>query len=135
MNSKPTVSGGVIDFDLTEVESFRYTPVQQGIKTITVKKEATGYWVAYRKSKAKLHRRYIGVVENVTVEKLEGLAQDIDNEEKQLLSDTSKPVPKEKSVTNSVTEYATSEEVNQLRDELTALRSEVKEALVKLQAR
>lgn len=135
MNNKPTVSGGVIDFNLNEVESFRYTPVQQGIKTITVKKENTGYWVAYRKSKAKLHRRYIGVVENVTIDKLEEIAVDIDNEETQLLADTPKSTPKEKYVTNSVTEYATSEEVNQLRDELTALRSEVKEALVKLQAR
>ncbi|MCJ8281989.1 MAG: hypothetical protein MJK14_19625 [Rivularia sp. ALOHA_DT_140] len=135
MSNKPVVSGGVIHLELHKVESFRYEPVQQGIKTITVKKENTGYWVAYRKSKAKLHRRYIGVVENVTIEKLEELAQDIDNEANQLLSDTPKPAPKEKYVTESVTSYATSEEVNQLRDELTALRSEVKEALVKLQAR
>jgi hypothetical protein len=135
MNNKPTVTDGVIDFNLNEVESFRYTPIQQGIKTITVKKENTGFWVGYRRSKAKLHRRYIGVVENVTIEKLEEIAVDIDNEEQQLLADTPKSTPKEKYVTNSVTSYATSEEVNQLRDELTALRSEVKEALVKLQAR
>lgn len=132
METKPTVAGGVINFDLNEVDSFRYTPVQQGIKTITVKKENSGYWVAYRKSKVKLHRRYIGVTDNVKVDKLEELAQDIDREEKQLLANTPKAASKEKYLTNSVTQYATSEEVNQLRDELTALRNEVKQALVKL---
>lgn len=135
MESKPAVTGGVINIDLNEVDSFRYTPVQKGIKTVTVKKENSGYWVAYRKSKAKLHRRYIGVVENVTIDKLEEIAEDIDREEQQLLADTPKPAPKEKYVTDSVTSYATSEEVKQLRDELTALRLEVKEALGKLQAR
>lgn len=135
MESKPTVAGGVIDFNLNEVESFRYTPMQQGLKTFTVKKENSGYWVAYRKSKVKLHRRYIGLVGNVTTDKLEEIAKDIDNEELQLLTNTPKVTSKEQYVTNSVTDYATSEEVSQLRSEVTALRSEVKQALVKLQAR
>ncbi|MBE9217016.1 hypothetical protein IQ247_30925 [Plectonema cf. radiosum LEGE 06105] len=135
MSDKPVVTDGVIDFDLNAVESFRYTPMQQGIKTITVKRENTGYWVGYRKSRVKLHRRYIGVIENVTIHKLEEIAVDIDKEEQQLLVDSPKVTTQEKYVTNSVTSYATSEEVNQLRNEVTALRSEVKQALVKLQAR
>lgn len=135
MNNKPVVTGGVIDFDLNKVDSFRYTPVHEGIKTITVKKEKAGYWIGYRRSKAKLHKRYIGAVENVTSSELEKIAEDIDKEELQLLDGEPKPTTTASYVTDSVTSYATSDEVQQLRDELTALRSEVKEALVKLQAR
>ena len=103
-------------------KSFRYEPSETD-KSFTVRKEKPGYWIGYRKISGKLHKKYIGKTEDITLEVLEQAAKELDKP----------PQPKEKA-SKSATNYVTDNEVAQLRGELQALREEV-QALVKLKAR
>ena len=103
-------------------KSFRYEPSETD-KSLTVRKEKPGYWIGYRKISGKLHKKYIGKTEDITLEVLEQAAKELDKP----------PQPKEKA-SKSATNYVTDNEVAQLRGELQALREEV-QALVKLKAR
>jgi len=108
--------------------SFRYEPSSQ--PGFTVRLEKSVYWCAYRKAQGKLHKRYIGKVEEVTQERLEEIAV--------LLNEPAQPrLPKvTDKVTDktSVTKYATNEDIAQLWGALGELRQEVA-ALGKLKAR
>ena len=103
-------------------KSFRYEPLETD-KGFTVRTEKPGYWIGYRKISGKLHKKYIGKSEDITLEVLEQAARELDKP----------PQPKEKP-SKSVTNCVTDNEVTQLRGEVQALREEV-QALVKLEAR
>lgn len=103
-------------------KSFRYEPSETD-KGFTARREKAGYWIGYRKISGKLHKKYIGKSEDITLEVLEQAARELDKP----------PQPKEKP-SKSVTNCVTDNEVTQLRGEVQALREEV-QALVKLEAR
>lgn len=103
-------------------KSFRYEPLETD-KGFTARKEKPGYWIGYRKISGKLHKKYIGKTEDITLELLEQLAKELDKP----------PEPKQKAATDT-SNYVTESEVTQLRGELQALKEEV-QALVKLKAR
>ena len=100
--------------------SFRYesTSSQSGF---TCRVEKSGYWYGYRRVACKLHKRYIGKLEELTSERLEEIAV--------LLSEPLQP--REPKVTDkvvqtlSVTKYATNEDIVRLWQALAALREEI----------
>ena len=103
-------------------KSFRYEPLETD-KGFTVRTEKPGYWIGYRKISGKLHKKYIGKTEDITLELLEQAAKELNKP----------PAPKQKAAKDT-SNYVTESEVTQLRGELQALREEV-QALVKLKAR
>jgi hypothetical protein len=115
---------------LSQHSSFRFEP-QSEYPGFTARVEKSGYWYGYRKVSGKLHKRYIGKAEELTPERLEEIAA--------LLEQPPQPRPKVTQnvpVTpkdNCVTQYATTEDLAQLRSELAQLREEL--ALVKPKAR
>jgi DNA repair exonuclease SbcCD ATPase subunit len=133
MNKIATVVQGMLEIDssplielnstqwfewLNRHTSFRYEPKSE-IKGFTVRVEKAGYWYAYRKIKGKLHKRYIGKPEELTVERLEEIAV--------LLEEP--PQPRQKSVTekSAIKPSITSgnDDIAQLWQSLAELRSEV----------
>ena len=80
---------------LIDNKSFRYE--SNTFAPFTVRKEKSDYWYGYRKVAGKLHKRYIGRSLEVTQEKLESVAEDLDSP---ALLETHK-------VTQSVTEVVT----------------------------
>lgn len=114
---------------LASHNSFRYEPQSQETG-FTARAEKSGYWYGYRKISGKLHKRYIGKLEELTLERL--------NEVAVLLNEPQQP--REKKVTQEVTQdisvtmYATNDDITQLWRALAELRSEVV-ALGKLKAR
>ena len=144
----PIVAGGILEkengltVDLISEEwqewlhnskSFRYVP-NSDKPAFTARKEKSkqgdSYWYGYRKIQGKLHKRYIGKSEELTVEHLEEVADLLEQPtvKRQPLV-TEKP-----SVTKSLTRYVTFEEMAQLQAQLQALQQEVA-TLVKLKAR
>ena len=101
--------------------SFRYEPSETD-KGFTARKEKPGYWIGYRKISGKLHKKYIGKTEDITLEVLEKAAKKLDKHSQ----------PKQETATDA-SNYVTNEEFTKLREELQALREEV-QALVKLEA-
>lgn len=109
MGSIPIVTEGKLELDLQVIKSFRYEPYITDAKGFTARNEK-GFWYGYRKVAGKLRKRYISKTSEVSVKRLEQVALELDN----------LPSPNEKE-----TKYATSEEVNQLRIEVTYLREEI----------
>lgn len=109
--------------------SFRYEPITD-VTGFTARAEKSGYWYGYRKVSGKLHKRYIGKPEELTVERLEDIAQ--------LLLKPAQPRPEqvtqEISATATSTDSATNDDIARLWEALGQLRSEVA-ALGKLKAR
>lgn len=118
---------------LTQHSSFRYEP-QSAHPGFTVRVEKSGYWYGYRKVAGRLHKKYIGKTQELTIERLEEIAGQLEQP----------PQPREKVTQNKVTEsgvtqkvtenYATSDDIARLWQALETLRDEV-QALGKLKAR
>jgi len=96
------------------IGSFRFEPAGDG-KPYTVRKEASGYWYGCRKVAGKVRKKYIGKSSEVTMDKLEEIAEALEVP----------PVPR----ANKVAEVA---EVTQ--DRLTALELEVADLRKALEA-
>lgn len=135
MSKLPTVAQQMLEADGVIVElsspqwfdwvnkhvSFRYEPTST-TTGFTARAEKSGYWYGYRKVAGKLHKRYIGKAEELTVERLEEIAQ--------LLESPAQPRPEkvtqEISATAYVTNtYATKEDIGQLWDALAVIRFEL----------
>lgn len=128
-----TESGFTIELESSQwlkwsetVQSFRYCPLSSDAP-FTARREKD-YWYAYRKQQGKLHKRYIGKIEDLTINRLEEIAS--------LLNTPTEPrtKPANQSVTESVTHPATNDDIAQLWEALGQLRSSV-QALGKLKAR
>lgn len=143
MSKIPTVAQGMLSDDGVIIElsspqwldwvnkhaSFRYEPITD-VTGFTARAEKSGYWYGYRKVSGKLHKRYIGKPEELTVERLEEIAQ--------LLLKPAQPRPEqvtqEVSATATSTDSATNDDIARLWEALGELRSSV-QALGKLKAR
>jgi hypothetical protein len=143
MSKIPTVAQGMLSDDGVIIElsseqwfdwvnkhaSFRYEPITD-VTGFTARAEKSGYWYGYRKVSGKLHKRYIGKPEELTVERLEEIAQ--------LLLKPAQPRPEqvtqEISATATSRNSATNDDIARLWEALGQLRSEVA-ALGKLKAR
>lgn len=144
MSKIPTVAQGMLSDDsgvivelsspqwldwINKHASFRYEPITD-VTGFTARAEKSGYWYGYRKVSGKLHKRYIGKPEELTVERLEEIAE--------LLLKPAQPRPEqvtqEISATAYVTPPATNDDIARLWDAIFSLRSEVV-ALGKLKAR
>ncbi|MEG5238689.1 hypothetical protein [Microcoleus sp. AT9b-C3] len=107
---------------LTDNKSFRYE--SNTFAPFTVRKEKSDYWYGYRKVAGKLHKRYIGRSLEVTQEKLESVAENLDS-----------PTPSEKrKVTQSVTEVVTDSDTDTRITALEARLQLMEECLGKLRA-
>jgi hypothetical protein len=106
-------------------KSFRYCP-KSSDSPFTVTREGE-YWYGYRKQLGKLHKRYIGKSEKLTTTKLEEIAS--------LLNVP--PEPRSKNVEQSVpvTETTTNNDIGQLWQAVTEVRSQLEELRGKLPAR
>jgi uncharacterized small protein (DUF1192 family) len=94
----------------------------------TSKKGEGDYWYGYRKIEGKLHKRYIGKSEDVTLERLKEVAAMLDTppEPRQKAPKTDE-VTQTESVTNS-------EEIAQLQAEIQRLQNELGNTQAKLEA-
>ncbi|WP_066375497.1 MULTISPECIES: hypothetical protein [unclassified Anabaena] len=132
MSKIPTVYQGIIETDddtvieldspqwlkwLENNKSFRYEPKSE-LTGFTARVEKSGYWYAYRRIKGKLHKRYIGKPDELTVERLEEIAALIEKPP-ELREVTYKP-----SATETI-KYATTKDVTNLWQALRELRQEV----------
>jgi hypothetical protein len=104
-------------------KSFRYCPLGDD-SPFTARKEGE-YWYGYRKHLGKLHKRYIGKASELTTAKLEEIAS--------LLNAPTEP--RSKNVEQPVTETTTSNDISQLWQALTEMRSQLEEVRGKLLAR
>ena len=143
MSKIPTVAQGMLSDDGVIIElsseqwldwvnkhaSFRYEPITD-VTGFTARAEKSGYWYGYRKVSGKLHKRYIGKPEELTVERLEDIAQLL------LKPAQRRPeeVTQEISATATSRNSATNDDIARLWEALGELRSEVA-ALGKLKAR
>ncbi|MEG4144179.1 hypothetical protein [Microcoleus sp. Pol7_B1] len=107
---------------LTENKSFRYE--SNNYAAFTVRKEKSDYWYGYRKIAGKLHKRYIGRSLEVTQEKLELVAKELDSPTK------GKAHKVTQLVTRSVTDTVTHERISALEARLQLME----ERLGKLRA-
>lgn len=137
MTKLPTVASGILEDEsgstidlktkrwvkwLETAKSFRYCP-KSSDPAFTVRKEGQ-YWYGYRKQQGKLHKRYVGKADELTVAKLEETAK--------LLNVPSEPRQKATpQTTATTTEYVTRTEMQQLHEELAALREQVSELVGK----
>jgi hypothetical protein len=136
MSKIPTVTQGMLEADtgvivelsspqwlnwVNKHPSFRYEPTSS-TTGFTARAEKSCYWYGYRKVAGKLHKRYIGKAEELTVQRLEEVAQ--------LLSSPVQPRPDKVTqkisatayVTNS---YATKQDIAQLWDALAVIHFEL----------
>lgn len=129
-----TEGGKVFELDspkggkwLESITSFRYEPIGAN-KPCTIRKETKkggDYWYAYRKVKGELHKRYLGCTAELTVTKLEEIAEALN---------TSQQTRVTEAVTETVTYKPADDEmaalklqVQSLEESLEALRDEVLE--------
>ena len=110
---------------LETAKSFHYHPKSQS-QGFTARREGN-FWYGYRKVKGKLHKRYIGNSQSLTVAKLEEIAV--------LLETPNSPRPKgakrKKPLVTDKLEYVTKQEIQQLYQEVAALRDEMRMAVGK----
>jgi chromosome segregation ATPase len=101
------------------IGSFRFEPAREG-KPYTVRKEASGYWYGCRKVAGKVRKKYIGKSSEVSIVKLEEIAEALE------VSPISR-LDKVAEVAQEVTQVAeVAERVTQVaQDRLTALELEV----------
>jgi len=129
MNKIATVVKGMLSTDIGQVIevgskqwlnwlmenlSFHYESQSSDIG-FTTRREKSGYWYAYKKVSGKLHKRYLGISEDLTIERLEEVAAHI----------TQPSQPKISKVTYKLHETATDEDIAQLWQAIRELRSEV----------
>jgi predicted nucleic acid-binding Zn-ribbon protein len=94
---------------LETVTSFRYEPTG-GNKPYTVRKESgkgSDYWYGYRKMAGKLHKKYIGKTSELSIVKLEKIAEALNTP----------PLPRVTEVTDKVTEVT--DKVTEVTDKVT----------------
>jgi hypothetical protein len=106
---------------LGRTQSFRYVPSLNAPFTVRKEKSRRGdgdYWYGYRKVGGKLHKRYIGKAEDLTVNRLEEVAA-------QLFIPT-EPRPKPKVPSGSFTQ---NEEMARVLAENTRLQNELQKSL------
>ena len=106
---------------LLNAQSFRYVPYENAPITVRKEKSRRGdgdYWYGYRKAQGKLHKRYIGKAEDLTVNRLEEIAA-------QLFIPTS-PRSKPEVPSGSFTQ---NEEIARLQAENTRLQNELQKSL------
>ncbi|MEG5067278.1 hypothetical protein QUB33_27125 [Microcoleus sp. B3-A4] len=124
-----TEDGKVFELDspkgaawLESIGSFRYEPTGDG-KAYTVRKEASSYWYGCRKVAGKVRKKYIGKSSEVSIAKLEEIAEALETP----------PVPRVAEVTEQVAESAAEIDFvpNQAVAEsrVTALEAQVAELL------
>jgi hypothetical protein len=129
---------------LSQHKSFRYEP-QSEYSGFTVRAEKGGYWYSYRKVAGELRKEYIGKPENLTIERLEEVARQLEQptqphqkviQPEVTEKEVTQPKVTEKEVTQpKVTEnYEVREDIARLWQALETLRDEVR-ALGKLKAR
>jgi hypothetical protein len=106
-------------------KSFRYCP-KSSDSPFTVTREGE-YWYGYRKQQGKLHKRYIGKSEKLTTAKLEEIAS--------LLNVPAEPRSKNVGQPVTVTETTADNDIGQLWQALTEVRSQLEELRGKLLAR
>lgn len=115
--------------------SFRFIAGVAGNQSFTARKEASkkaegDYWYGYRRVEGKLHKRYIGKPEDVTLERLKEVASTLE----------STPLPRKKasktdvrtqgvSVTNSSEIAQLQAEISRLQNELGNTKSQLEVAL------
>jgi hypothetical protein len=157
MSKIPTVAQGMLSDDGVIIElsspqwldwvnkhaSFRYEPITD-VTGFTARAEKSGYWYGYRKVSGKLHKRYIGKPEELTVERLEEIAQLLlkpaqrrevcRTEDSVRRASRPEEVTQEISATATSTTSATNDDIARLWEALGELRSSVA-ALGKLKAR
>ncbi|MEH2236142.1 hypothetical protein [Nostoc sp.] len=130
-----TDSGSIIDVEsnspqwlewLTSHNSFRYEP-KSSLTGFTARVEKTGYWYGYRKIQGKLHKRYIGKIAELTIERLEEIAVQLEESPKT-------QVTEKLSVTTPKATASISDDIAQLWQAVSQLRQEMS-ALGKLKAR
>lgn len=143
MNKIPTVVQGMLEIDsspLIELDSpqwlewlwghttFRYEPKSE-VTGFTARMEKAGYWYAYRKIKGKLHKRYIGKPGELTVKRLEEIAVLLESPAQPRQQPVTETLVRECSVTSS------GNDIGQLWQAITELRSQLEELRGKLLAR
>ncbi len=103
---------------LESVISFRFIPTDSN-KPYTARKESGkggDYWYGYRKEAGKLHKRYIGKTADLTIAKLEEIAQNLNTP----------PVPRHSGkVTDTVTGKITATVTEQVTDTVTEVAGRV----------
>jgi chromosome segregation ATPase len=111
------VEGKVFELDspkgaawMKVIGSFRFEPTGGG-KPYTVRKEASGYWYGCRKVAGKVRKKYIGKISEVSVAKLEEIAEALEVP----------PAPR----VNKVAEATQGVEQEVIQDRFTALELEV----------
>jgi hypothetical protein len=118
-----------------ENRSFRFITGLGGEQSFTARKETSkkgegDYWYGYRKVEGRLHKRYIGKSEDVTLLRLKEVAVTLDTPA------TPRQHAERTKLDSYLNESVTSDEVNRLRTELetaqlkvTSLQSELEAAL------
>jgi len=106
-------------------KSFRYCP-KSSDSPFTVTREGE-YWYGYRKQQGKLHKRYIGKSEKLTTAKLEEIASLLNVPAQARSKNVGQPVP--------VTETTADNDIGQLWQAVTEVRSQLEELRGKLPAR
>ena len=144
MAKLPTVVHGVLCLDgderielhtpnwvtwLHRNDSFRYEP-QFPKQGFTARVEKSVYWYGYRRILGKLHKCYIGKSSELTVDRLEQVALELEQPPQPRQKKVTQELPKEKYVTN----YATVEEVEELRSEVSQLKEQLAAILGKSEA-
>lgn len=119
--------------DNPDNRSFRFIAGFAGEQSFTARKETSkkgeaDYWYGYRKVSGKLHKRYIGKSEDVTLERLKEVVF-------ALISppEPRKKAPPDPKVTQNVS-VTTPEEIARLEAEIQRLHNELGNAQAKLEA-
>ena len=106
---------------LLNAQSFRYVPSLNAPFTVRKEKSRRGdgdYWYGYRKVGGKLHKRYIGKAEDLTVNRLEEVAAQL------IIPTSARPLPKVPSGS-----FTQNEEMAQLQEENRRLHNELQKSL------
>jgi chromosome segregation ATPase len=115
---------------LESISSFRFEPTGDG-KPYTVRKEASGYWYGYKRVSGKLHKKYIGKSSEISVAKLEEIAEALNIPPQPRVTDkvtqvadvvTQVTEASNQQVTDAVTDSHTVERVTALESQMQALR-------------
>lgn len=123
-NGKMIELGSAKFFEWLDNRSFRFIAGDAGNQSFTARKETSkkgegDYWYGYRRVEGKLHKRYIGKPEDVTLGRLKEVAASLE----------SPPLPRQKAPkTDEVTQgisVTNSGEIARLQAEISRLQSEL----------
>ncbi|MEG4589999.1 hypothetical protein QUA54_33005 [Microcoleus sp. MOSTC5] len=119
---------------LASISSFRFEPDGESLKPFTVRKETTrtgDYWYGYKKIAGRLHKKYVGKSSEMTIEKLEEIAEALNIPPQPRVTDKVAEVTEksDRVVTDKVTDRVTIEEFTALKSQVQALQ-ETLEALL-----